>query len=459
MLPFRDVVILLPGITGSVLARADGKEVWSPSPRALWRTITSRGGSIADLALAGDEMDDGVTAPRLIPDFTVVPGLVKIDGYTRIQRYIVEELGLEAGKNFFPFPYDWRRDNRSTAARLATQAMDWLHAWRASSGNANARLVLVGHSMGGLVGRYFLECLGGWKFTRALITLGTPHRGSLNAIDFLVHGIKKDVGPLGLDLTPLLRSFTSVYQLLPIYPCIDSGASQLARVESEAAAGRLPHVDPERSLAARAFHREIEDGQATNAQDSAYAERGYTLVPIVGIEQPTYQSARLRGPGIVELLRSHCGKDEAGDGTVPRVSATPIELSDAEREIYAAECHGSLQNADGSLANLKGILTRDRIDFAKFRAALGTTLTLELDDIVLPGEPLTVRAKLSAGGQRIHVTLTNLATGQIIEEGLQRAKEAGWQQEEFDLAPGIWRVQVSAAGATPVTDLTVVADA
>jgi hypothetical protein len=82
---FRDVVILLPGITGSVLARADGREVWSPSAGAVWRALGSLGGSITDLALAGDDVDDGVTAPRLIPDVTVVPGLVKIDGYTRIQ--------------------------------------------------------------------------------------------------------------------------------------------------------------------------------------------------------------------------------------------------------------------------------------------------------------------------------------------------------------------------------------
>jgi pimeloyl-ACP methyl ester carboxylesterase len=458
MAHFRDVVILLPGITGSVLARADGKEVWSPTAGAVWRALSSRGGAIADLELAGDEADDGVTAPRLIPDLTIVPGLVKIDGYSRIQRYLVEALGLETGSNFFPFPYDWRRDNRLAAARLAAQAADWLRAWRVASGSADARLVLIGHSMGGLICRHFLECLGGWKVTRTLVTLGTPHRGSLNAVDFLVHGIKKGVGPFGLDLAPLLRSCSSVYQLLPIYPCIDSGASEPARVAAEAAAGRLPHVDAARAAAARAFHREIEDGQAANAKDPAYVEHGYKLVPIVGIEQPTYQSARLSGDG-VELLRSLGGADDSGDGTVPRVSATPIELSEAEREIYAAECHGSLQNADGSLANLKGILTRDRVDLGRFRAAPGTALTLELDDVVLPGEPLTVRVRPSAGAPRIQVTLTNVATGEVVEAGLRRAREPGWQQEELDLAPGTWRVRASADGATPVTDLAVVAAA
>ena len=51
--------------------------------------------------------------------------------------------------------------------------------------------------MGGLVSRYFLECLEGWKDTKALVTFGTPYRGSLNALDGLANGLKK--GPLDLS--------------------------------------------------------------------------------------------------------------------------------------------------------------------------------------------------------------------------------------------------------------------
>jgi pimeloyl-ACP methyl ester carboxylesterase len=453
---FRDVVVLLPGITGSVLARADGKEIWSPSGGAIWRAITSLGGSIKDLELDPAGSDDGVTAPRLIPDVTVVPGLVKIDGYSRIERYLVEKLELIPGRNYFPFPYDWRRDNRQSARRLQEQGMKWLQAWRASSGATDARLVLIGHSMGGLVSRYFLECLEGWKATRALITLGTPHRGSLNAVDFILHGMKKGVGPFGLDLTPLLRSLPAVYQLLPIYPCIDIGGAELARVAAAAEAGRLPNVDPARAAAARQFHTEIEEAQAANARQAAYTDGGYAQFPIVGIEQPTYQSVRVRG-GTAELLRSYSDRDMGGDGTVPRVSATPIELSDSEREIYAAEMHGSLQNADGALANLHGVLTRDTLDLRRFRAEVGITLTLDLTDVVMPGEPLVVRAHASEGNPPITAVLTNVTSGESFEEALQRAREPGWQQAELDLAPGTWRVRVQTAGAAPVTDLAVVA--
>lgn len=457
MASFPDLVILLPGITGSVLANAKGKEVWSPSAGAVWRAISSFGNSIEDLELASDEVDDGVTAPRLVPDVTIVPGLVKIDGYTRIKNYLIQQLGLVDGRNFHAFPYDWRRDNRVVARRLESQAMDWLKHWRASSGHADAKLVLIGHSMGGLVSRYFVECLGGWKVTRTVLTLGTPHRGSLNAVGFLENGMKKGIGPLGLDLSPLLRSLTSVYQLLPIYPCVDSGSGVLQRVADAAGAGALPHVDAKRATAARAFHQEIQDAQAANAKLAAYAEQGPTVVPVVGIEQPTAQSARMDG-GRLTLLNEYDGEDLGGDGTVPRVSGTPIELGDAKREVYAAETHGALQNAEGTLANLKGVLTRDRIDFRKFqRAEDATMLTLELDDVVLPGEALRVRARPSEGNPKIRVSLAPLSGGDTLDEALTRDAQPRWQAGEFALAPGVWRVTVHAEGATPVSDLVVVA--
>lgn len=453
----RDIVVLLPGITGTVLANACGQEVWNISAGAAWRAAVSFGGSIKDLQLGADSDPGGVTSPRLIPGLTIVPGLMKIDGYAGIEDYFVSQLGLVAGRNYFAFPYDWRLDNRINARRLEQVTGDWLKAWRAQSGAADAKLVLIGHSMGGLVARYFLECLGGWKSTRALITLGTPHRGSLNAVDFLVHGLKKGIGPLGLDLSPLLRSFPSVYQLLPTYPCIDAGGQELERIAEAAAAGHLPNVHVDRARDARAFHQEIEDAQAANARDAAYVESGYQLVPLAGIEQPTFQSARSAG-GKVDLLRSYKGDDLAGDGTVPRPSATPLEFKQKDNQLFAADMHGSLQNGEGTWTNLKGILTQASIDFSRFRAELPTPLTLDFDDVVLPGEPLCIRAKAAEGNPPIEAILTHTPTGQIITDSLARAPEPGWQFAEFDLVPGTWRVRIEAPNASPVTDLAIVAE-
>jgi pimeloyl-ACP methyl ester carboxylesterase len=457
MAPFRDVVILLPGITGSVLARG-GKEVWVPSVGAVWRAVTSLGSSVTGLELASDGDPGDVTAPRLIPDATIVPGLIKIDGYTRIEEYLLSELHLERGKNYFPFPYDWRLDNRVHARRLETQALDWLRKWQSSSGATDAKLILVGHSMGGLIARYFVEKLGGWKDTRALFTLGTPHRGSLNAVDFLVHGMKKGIGPLGLDLSPVLRSCPSVYQLLPIYRCIEDGPGEMSRVADAAAAGTLANVNAERARDARKFHTEIEDAQKVNAGDDAYAKSGYRVIPLVGIEQPTNQSARVVG-NKVELLRSYAGKDDGGDGTVPRVSATPIEMSTTNSEVYAAEMHGALQNSAGVLANVRGVITRPDIDLERFRRGLPTTLTLDLDDVVASGEALTVRVRAGEGNPAITIDIANAESGETFREALTRSSEPGWQKAELDLPPGTWRITASAPGTSSVTDLAVVATA
>ncbi len=39
-------------------------------------------------------------------------------------------------------------------------------------------LTIVGHSKGGLIATYYVKKLGGWRRTRAVVTLGTPHNGT-----------------------------------------------------------------------------------------------------------------------------------------------------------------------------------------------------------------------------------------------------------------------------------------
>ena len=159
---FGDVVVLLPGISSSALAK-DGREVRGASTEAIFRAVTSRADSIRSLMLSAeddpnlDDLGDGVVATRVIPDLHLIPGLWKIDGYSRTRSDIVARLGLEPGLNFFELPYDWRRDNRVAARTLARNSHDWLRKWRERSGNSDAKLILVAHSMGGLVARHFLE--------------------------------------------------------------------------------------------------------------------------------------------------------------------------------------------------------------------------------------------------------------------------------------------------------------
>src|SRR5262245_1962886 len=109
----RDVVVCLPGIMGSVLQK-DGRDIWNISGGAVINALTTLGHSITDLELDDDPpdvdvLDDGITAPTVIRDVHLIPGFWKIDGYTKHVRSIEETFDVTPGKNFFEFPYDWRR--------------------------------------------------------------------------------------------------------------------------------------------------------------------------------------------------------------------------------------------------------------------------------------------------------------------------------------------------------------
>ncbi len=58
-------------------------------------------------------------------------------------------------------------------------------------------LTIVGHSKGGLIAAYYVKRLGGFRRTRAVVTLGTPFRGTPLAY-------------LGLPLAPLARSLVQM---------------------------------------------------------------------------------------------------------------------------------------------------------------------------------------------------------------------------------------------------------
>ena len=454
-MPSADVIVLLPGITGSVLQK-DGKDVWALSGGALWQGLKDFGESIKELRLEqddpeADDLGDGITAPRLIADTHLIPGLWKIDGYGKVAETIKRELDVTPGLNFFEFPYDWRRDNRVHARRLARESREWLRAWRKQSGNDDARLVLIGHSMGGLVSRAFLELEEGWKDTRLLITFGTPYRGSLNALDFVANGMRKRLGPLTLvNLTDLLRSFTSVYQLLPIYECVDAGDGDLKRVTE---VDGIPGLVPDRAKNALEFHRAIRDAVDKHRTDPAYLEDGYAIKPITGFFQPTSQSATL-GAGGLETMRTYKGADQGGDGTVPSVSATPIELSNQDMEVYVREKHASLQNADFSLDQVIALLQRQDVDQGQMFAP-GKGISLDVEDAYLVEEDIVVRALPELEWATLTATLHEADSGAQVAATDLHPGDEGWHQGVFRAPPeGTYRVTVAGTGDTSqVTDV------
>jgi pimeloyl-ACP methyl ester carboxylesterase len=464
----RDIIILLPGITGSVLQR-NGKDLWAISGSAAWHWLSSLGKALDHLLLKKDDQDvddlgDGIVATRLMPDAHLVPGLVKIDGYSKIVSAINDNFKIEPGNinepgkpaNYFEFPYDWRRDNRVAARRLRTLIDRQLPLWRERSGASDARVILIAHSMGGLIARHYLEVLDGWTNCKALITFGTPYRGSLNVLDFLANGYKK----LFVDLTDVMRSFTSVYQLLPIYKALKVGGEYHRVAEIEG----IPFVDKERAKQALAFHREIENAVNRHRKDPEYLEKGYKIIPVLGTRQPTLQSAELSEGRLTAKRDLPDWIDDLlgdGDGTVPRLSAIPIELSDEYRDTFFPERHGSLQANDSVLYDIRSRLEQMQIvglheirgPLFSEEAAQEAALSLELDDLYVAGEMVELRAQLinvreDAGG--VEALLESISHDGVksVKKRFQAA-DGNWLLQLEGLQPGLYRVAVQTSRIGP----------
>jgi pimeloyl-ACP methyl ester carboxylesterase len=453
------VVVLLPGLTGSVLSK-DGRDLWGPSAGALLGAALSGGERLRPLILREDPVDrddlgDGVVATRLFPDVHLIPGLWKIDGYTGLASTLCRGLGLVPGRNYFELPYDWRRDIRVSARLLARRAHDWLARWRRTSGHSEARLLLVAHSMGGLVARAFLELHDGWRTTRALVTFGTPFRGSPSALDALSNGSRK--GPVGLvDLTALARSCTSVHQLLPLYPFVDAGQGRLVRV-TEAS---VPTVKPATAARGLAFHEELRRAVESHRRSSRYREQGCAIYPVVGVGQSTPQSARL-ADGRVEMLATYRGQDHSGDGTVPRASATPLEKGHEDRAMYAGTRHASLQSAAAVLTHVVGLLGGFDIDLDAYRRAqqgMGH-VSLEVGDVFWRDEPISIGARAEDDGTRLVARVRRSRGGRPVATASLRPGPDGAHLAELGpLPPGSYRVTVTGERAVePVADVFVVA--
>ena len=84
-------------------------------------------------------------------------------------------------------PLTW--DIRSAAEQLGP------HIEQICAESGHARVDIVGHSLGGLVARYYVQRLGGDAKVRTLVTLGTPHSGTRAIPTLAPH-------PLALQMRP-----------------------------------------------------------------------------------------------------------------------------------------------------------------------------------------------------------------------------------------------------------------
>ncbi|MFE3390381.1 lipase family alpha/beta hydrolase [Streptomyces anulatus] len=79
------------------------------------------------------------------------------------------------------------RDIRAAADLLG------LHVEEICARTGHSRVDIVGHSLGGLIARYYVQRLGGDRRVRTLVTLGTPHGGTAVAPGAGIHPIVRQM--------------------------------------------------------------------------------------------------------------------------------------------------------------------------------------------------------------------------------------------------------------------------
>ena len=195
-------VVFVPGVFGCHMYRhSDGFELWPPVGQAVPISVQER----------VDGLLDPQTRPGGIVQWINDP-LLRQPEYGPVLRAIN---GMQ-GVTLRPFAYDWRKDLTSDLPDALATFLDGLPAGQ--------RLILVAHSMGGLIVRWLLES-GNYDrrpwfgAISQFVAISVPHLGAPLAL-FRVLGLD-DFAPIVFDRTACaqLASRPDLYpaghQLLP----------------------------------------------------------------------------------------------------------------------------------------------------------------------------------------------------------------------------------------------------
>jgi pSer/pThr/pTyr-binding forkhead associated (FHA) protein/pimeloyl-ACP methyl ester carboxylesterase len=290
-LPGRLPVVVVPGFMGSQLFRGDAL-VW-PAPKTFMKS--------PEILKLPEQSD--LTPRGLVEEVVVIPGLIKLDAYKRLVDYLVGSLGYTEGKDLFVFGYDWRLDLRHAARSLGNAVSEWEEL----PGRAAGKFILIAHSAGGLVSRYYVERMGGRHHVERLILLGTPNRGTPKPLmSMLGAGGLLPFGASKQRLKETVGTFLSAYQLLPSYPVVYDEKGPVMLLDDDSwvpERARLAIKD------AREFHAELSTPSRVPA------------VSIFGYGQRTLARIEVRRSANGEFVEPKFIEEECGDGTVSQESA------------------------------------------------------------------------------------------------------------------------------------------
>jgi len=253
--PFRNPVIVIPGILGSRLEDGTtGEVVWGAFGSGSVDPWTGEGARLLALPMEPgvplkdlrDEVREAGALDRVVLKFFGIP--LELNAYYNIlhtlgvggyrDQQLAESHAVDYGDlhfTCFQFAYDWRRDLVESAQALdrfiKAKEREVQHEIFKRFGivRSPVKVDLVAHSMGSLVARYYLRygaadlpedgslppvTWEGAKHVDHLVVIGPPNAGSVEALTILVEGLKP--APLLSIYHPsIIGTMPSVYQLLP----------------------------------------------------------------------------------------------------------------------------------------------------------------------------------------------------------------------------------------------------
>lgn len=443
-----DAVLVIPGIMGSELVDAGtGTTMWGLADARWYCRAWVTGGSLKELAVTPEEREGTVSrirATRLLRTPAFAPLFRGIEPYsdllTGLRRVTVHREAVAE------FPYDWRLSIAHNAGELKQCAKQHLARWRAHrSGSRDAKLVLVAHSMGGLVARYYTSVLGGAELVRATVTLGTPYFGAAKAMVTLSSGSGAPIPLPRKRLRRLAATLPGMYDLLPSYRCVDVGGNKQARFLT---ASDVAAVGGNAELTTEAFAR----------RDQLLANGTEGLHALAGVEQPTVQSLVLRD-GLVEPGYYTCvdlpdggvsRTDRLGDSTVYRDAAAPLGLQPS----VLPQRHGAIAKTPEAIAFVRALLTQRPL--GPPLAGVGA-LSLRVPDVTEIGKPFEVWVTNTDEPTGIGCVVEN-ADGVAPPRHQTLVRESGMLVARVTLREeGVYRVRVKGGGTSAVSDLVMVA--
>ena len=384
------LVVVIPGIGGSELADASGAIVY----RAGLGPFLSVGRDPSVL-----DPNNELRPVRLIGPCSLICWQL-ITGYDGLLNGITKGLGLSpdrvvtAGKELVDpyatvvaFPYDFRRSVEQIANDL-----DRVVRERAQG----RRVVLVAHSMGGLVAAWWWAFMSEGIDVDQIITLGTPFRGAAKALNVLVNGMR--IGPyVPQAVTDTVRTWDSVFDLLPHYQVVDGNDKY--RYPYELPSGITSAVAGFSGKALNAYQKNrcLHDALINKVAESG--RNPFTVYYSQGHATLGHASIDAHSDGLVVAKgnpRAIPASWDGGDGTVPMFSMIPYLMErDVSRWRRLAGKHQDLVDEKSVFEHLSEY-SRTRLPAAARGGSyeVSAYLQLDLDDVVLAGTEAEVRIRV-----------------------------------------------------------------